>query len=115
MPNKYHAKKTVLDNIIFDSKAEAQRYAELKIFEQAGEISDLKIHPTFNLLPGVRWNGKRYRAATFTPDFWYVENDKQIVEDVKSKPTQTAAFTLRLKLWIREHPEDEWDFRIVEM
>jgi len=34
--NKYGAKKTVVDNITFDSKKEAARYQELKLLEKAG-------------------------------------------------------------------------------
>lgn len=37
-PNKYGAKKTVVDGVTFDSKAEARRYQQLKLMQQAGEI-----------------------------------------------------------------------------
>ena len=30
------------------------------------------------------------------------------------KATQTRDFKLRLRLWIMDHPETEWDFRVVE-
>lgn len=39
---KYKAKKTEYDGIMFDSKKEAQRYAELKILERAGVIKNLQ-------------------------------------------------------------------------
>ena len=32
--NKYHAKKTTVDGIEFDSKLEANRYCELKLLER---------------------------------------------------------------------------------
>lgn len=35
---KYHAKKTGLDGLTFDSQKEARRYAELKLLERAAEL-----------------------------------------------------------------------------
>ena len=43
--SKYRNKKTELDGIAFDSKREAERYAELKLLERAGEISYLQLQP----------------------------------------------------------------------
>ena len=37
--NKYHNKKTVVNNIKFDSKLEANRYSELKLLERADRKS----------------------------------------------------------------------------
>ena len=37
--SKYHNTKTVADGIKFDSKLEAERYAQLKILERAGSMS----------------------------------------------------------------------------
>ena len=38
--NKYGAKKTIVGDVKFDSKKEAQRWMELQLLERAGEISD---------------------------------------------------------------------------
>lgn len=40
--SKYHAKKTVVDNLTFDSKREADRYLVLKSMEEDGVIEDVK-------------------------------------------------------------------------
>ncbi len=40
--NKYKAKKTELDNIIFDSKSEGDYYLELKLQQQAGLIESFE-------------------------------------------------------------------------
>jgi hypothetical protein len=114
MSNKYHAVKVKRDGHTFDSKAEYRRYCELRLLVRAGVITDLVVHPRFNLLPAATWNGKHYRPVNFTPDFQYSKGGKTVVEDVKGGPTRTTAFTLRLKLWIRQHPENEWDFLVVE-
>lgn len=39
--NKFHAKKCSYDGMVFDSKRERDRYCELKLLAQAGEISGL--------------------------------------------------------------------------
>jgi hypothetical protein len=116
MPNKYHAVKVHRYGHTFDSKAEYRRYCELLLLQRAGEITDLQIHPTFTLLDGCIWNGRRFSAIKFTPDFQYRENGKIIIEDVKGgKATQTRDFKLRLRLWILNHQDDDqWDFRVVE-
>ena len=114
MRNKYNNRKSTIDGIKFDSKAEARRYGELKLLVSAGEITDLKCHPRFRLLDGVTWNGERYRPVNYTGDFQYREGGKTVVEDVKSRATKTTAFVLRMKLWISQHDEAEWDFRITE-
>ena len=115
MPNKYNAVRVRQDGHTFDSKAEHRRYCELRLLERAGAITDLVVHPRFDLLPATAWNGKRYPAVRFTPDFQYREDGRMVVEDVKGgKATQTRDFKLRLRLWIMDHPETEWEFRIVE-
>jgi hypothetical protein len=48
--NKYHARKTELDGYIFDSKAEARRYSELKLLEVAGKISNLQLQPKYPIV-----------------------------------------------------------------
>jgi hypothetical protein len=60
-PNKYHAKKTKIDGILFDSHAEALRYAELKLMKQAGIVKEIECQPEFELQEsyrkccGTRW------------------------------------------------------------
>lgn len=102
--NKYGAIKTAVDGIMFDSRAEARRYAELKLLEMAGEITDLKCHPQFELQPSFKHEGKTIRSINYTADFSYMENGKLVVEDVKGgKATLTAAFQLRRRLLLYKY------------
>ena len=61
IPNKYHAKKTTIDGILFDSHAEALRYMELKLLKQAGIVTEIDLQPEFELQEayrkccGTRW------------------------------------------------------------
>ena len=82
-----------MDGIVFDSKTEMLRYADLKILLRAGIISNLELQPEFP----VMINGGDF--CTYTADFAYLDEDgDRIVEDVKSDAThKDAAFRLRTK------------------
>ncbi len=80
--SKYKNIETTIDGIRFDSKKEAARYAELKLLEQAGIITDLKCQHRFPLTV----NGSN--VGSYIADFTYTEKGKLIVEDVKSLVTR---------------------------
>ena len=92
-PRKYRNIKTEVDGITFDSRAEADRYCELKMLLAAGKISGFDIQPSFVLEGSVRYR----------PDFIVCDRDGHIwVEDVKGVETQ--AFRLKRKLWEQRYP-----------
>ena len=93
---KYNAKKTVLDGITFASRKESKRYQELRLLERAGEIQDLKLQTPYELIP--KQSGER--ACKYIADFVYIENGKQIVEDVKGKLTPVYIIKRKLMLWV---------------
>lgn len=102
--NKYHARKTEADGMMFDSQKEANRYAELKLMQRAGLIKDLQMQKKFCLIPTLEGtNGKiKQRATYYIADFVYWEKIgdrwKCVVEDVKSPATKTAVYRLKKKL-----------------
>ena len=77
--NKYHAQKTLLEGIKFDSRHEAERYAELKLLQRAGKIRNLRCQVPFELVP--KQDGER--AVKYIADFVYEENGSMVVEDAK--------------------------------
>ena len=90
MANKYGAKKTTVDGITFDSRAEAKRYEVLRLLERQGEISDIQRQVSYELVPGVRLHGEQRKrpAIRYVADFEYVgKHDEVIVEDVKGMDT----------------------------
>lgn len=94
--NKYGAKRTELDGITLDSRKEAKRYAELKILERAGEITDLAVHPEFNLMV----NGTK--VGRIKMDFTYVmlPSGHRMVEEVKSSGTRKErSYRFRMKVF----------------
>lgn len=105
---KYHNTKTIADGIKFDSKLEAERYAQLKILERAGVIRDLELQPSFELLPSFRKNGKTWRKTVYKADFRYIlaDGDRIIIEDVKgSTEVITDVFRLKQKMFEYKYPE----------
>ena len=107
--SKYRNQKTYLDGIIFDSKKEAQRWAELRLMEKAGEITNLQRQMKFELVPAIKgeMGGLRQRAISYIADFEYYErkgNDWiRVVEDVKSPATKTQVYKIKKKLMLWRH------------
>ena len=90
--NKYNAIKQTYNGEVFDSKKELNRFVELEYLLRAKEITDLEIHPKFDLMV----NG--VKIGRYTADFRYKNGSDIIVEDVKSKATKTRDYMLRKKI-----------------
>jgi hypothetical protein len=103
--SKYKAKKTVIDGITFDSKAEAKRYQELKIIERAGQIKNLSLQPRFTLQEGFVniHTGKKERRIEYVADFQYEDNNVIIVEDCKG--FKTSDYKIKRKLFIYQYQD----------
>nr|UVX91920.1 MAG: Protein of unknown function (DUF1064) [Bacteriophage sp.] len=101
--SKYHAKKTVVDGITFDSKREADRYLVLKRMEEDGTIEDLRRQVRYELIPAFDVDGRHYRPVFYMPDFTYTDREtgEEIVEDVKGM--RTDVYKLKSKLFARRY------------
>jgi hypothetical protein len=99
--SKYHAKKTCIDGIVFDSKREADRYLVLKSMEEDGTIENLRRQVRYELIPDFEVDGKHYRPVYYVADFVYVEDGKEVVEDVKGM--RTDVYRLKSKLFARRY------------
>lgn len=104
--SKYRAVPTWVDGIRFASKAEAKRYAELRLLEQTKQIRSLKCQPKYVL----DIDGESF--GEFRGDFEYWEQtcvgEKKICEDVKSKPTKTPLWKLKWRLVKALYPNVEF-------
>lgn len=89
--NKYNAKKTVVDNITFDSMAEAKHYRHLKLLEMAGEVSDVQLQVPFAITIGG------FLICTYRADFVYFDRDKRR-HVVDCKGVRTREFVMKKKL-----------------
>lgn len=117
--SKYHAKKTVVDGIEFDSKKEANRYSELKILERAGKIKNLQMQVPFVLIPAqyeeskeITKRGKEKivkklveRKVVYKADFVFYEDGKMVVEDTKGYRHGGAysVFVLKRKMMLEKY------------
>lgn len=118
--SKYHAKKSVVDGIEFDSKKEADRYLELKMLQRRGEIRDLQMQVPFVLIPAqyeerIEYTPKKRKEkvvrrlveqkVSYIADFVYTMDGKVIVEDVKGyrKGTAYSVFSIKRKLMLERH------------
>lgn len=99
--SKYHAKKTTVDGITFDSRREADRYLVLKSMEEDGSIEDLRRQVRYELVPAFDVDGRHYRPVYYVADFVYVEDGKEVVEDVKGM--MTDVYRLKSKLFARRY------------
>ena len=114
--NKFNARITPYMGYLFGSGKECARFKELLLLENAGEITNLVVHPKYLLQDGFKYHGKKILPITYTADFSYyefTEGGSYVVEDVKGgKATQTALFKAKVKMLKNKFPEI--DFRIVE-
>ncbi len=99
--NKYHNKKTLRDDIAFDSKREAHRFTELSLLQSAGVIEGLELQKPFELIP----KQKDERAVKYIADFYYYDKEKNcfVVEDAKGMKTQ--AYIIKRKLFKYRYPD----------
>lgn len=102
--NKYKARKTMVDGIVFDSMKEAQRYVVLKSFQKDGLIRNLELQKKFVLIEKqVGANGKVLeRECAYKADFCYTDkNGNFVVEDAKG--VRTTEYRIKRKLMLERY------------
>lgn len=104
--SKYRNIITRIDGHRFDSRAEAERYIELKQLEHDGMISNLTLQPRFLLQEAFthELTGCKHRAIYYVADFAYEKlSGRKIIEDVKG--VKTEVFKIKAKLFDYKYPE----------
>lgn len=97
--------------MIFDSIKEYERWNELKLWERAGEIENLKRQKELIIQEAGEYNGERLRKTAYKADFMYDRNGQTVVEDVKpfdklSRQYKTTKdFALKWKLLKVKYPK----------
>lgn len=108
MANKYGARKTQVNGILFDSKREANRYRELLLMQRAGIVKEIELQPQYVLIDKFKHKrtGKVIQPIKYTADFLVTYPDgHQEIEDAKGAITRDYA--LRKKLFYNRYPELE--------
>lgn len=113
------------DGYTFDSITELRVYRDHKLELMAIDhpITQLVVHPKFEIIPAYICDGEKVRATIFTLDFSYYMADpsthqpmgKLIVEDVKAwalnkrtgrqEPITTGDWEIKWRLIKYQHPE----------
>ncbi len=98
--SKYNSRKTVVDGISFDSRAEADYYCQLKILLRAGKIDGFCRQARFVITEGN--NGEK--GTEYVTDFvvFYPNGTYRIV-DVKG--VKTEVFKLKIKCLREKYPK----------
>lgn len=95
--SKYGNKKTVVDGIKFDSKAEARYYVLNK------HKPRMERQVKFELLPKFECCGKKYRAITYNADFVFYDPEGNPEKVVDVKGVQTDVFRLKAKWFMSKY------------
>ena len=107
--NKYRNRKVEYAGHKFDSVKECERYKDLVLLLEAGEISNLRTQVKFPLVPSMKTpDGQTVRGIKYVADFtYYTKRGAFVVEDCKG--VQTEVYKIKKKLlldrygyWIKE-------------
>ena len=95
--NKFGAKKTEFMGMKFDSKWEAERYGQLYLMQERGEIEDLQRQVRYNIVINDQ------KICAYIADYTYLEPNEDgekvlIVEDAKG--VETDIFRLKKKMML---------------
>src|SRR5690625_381069 len=101
--SKYNNKKTELDGYVFDSKLEAEYYAELKLRERVGEINFFKVQPKYLLQHAFEKDNKKIQPIYYVGDFEVHHIDGSI-EVIDTKGVKTEVFRIKEKMFHRRYP-----------
>lgn len=110
---KYKNIKATINGITFDSKREANRYAELRLLEKAGIIQNLQLQVKYVLIPaqkepdtvgargGIHKGKVIEKECSYIADFVYEEDGKTVVEDTKG--FRTKDYIIKRKLMLERY------------
>lgn len=99
--SKYRNKKVMIDNILFDSKREANYYTYLKLLEKSGKIKNLELQKKFILQGKFKLNGKSIREISYIADFVY--EDEKGIHVVDTKGYRTDVYKIKKKLFMKKY------------
>lgn len=99
--SKYHAEKTWVDGICFDSKKEADYYSQLRLLSHTGKIKGFCRQCRFIVTEG---QGASRRATEYVADFVVFNNDGTC-RIIDTKGVITNEFKLKMKSFQEKYPQ----------
>lgn len=94
--SKYHNKRVLYKDMMFDSRKERDYYIILETLLNHGQISDLKWQVPFELQPKFKFKGKTIRPITYIADFTYIKDGQLVIVDTKGY--RTDIYKLKKKM-----------------
>tara|TARA_R110000803_G_C11791759_1_gene298141 strand:- start:166 stop:552 length:387 start_codon:yes stop_codon:yes gene_type:complete len=95
------SKNLTIDNIIFDSKFEGNYYLYLKNKVANSEITNLIVHPTYEIQETFKIGKRSFKNMVYTPDFHYIKDG--VIYYIECKGWQTDIYMMRKKLFIYKY------------
>lgn len=89
--HKFRAKSLRVDGMFFASQREFARWNELRLLEKSGAIHDLRRQVRIPV-----YGANNVQVCVYVADAVYVENGKEVIEDVKGFATRE--YVLKRKL-----------------
>jgi hypothetical protein len=107
---RFFARKTACNSgHTHASAAEAKRCNDLHLLQAAGQIVGLRHEPRFTFaIDGREVKMRNGQVMRYTGDFTYIENNRQVVEEVKAKNGfMTRDVPVKLALMAAIYPDIE--------
>lgn len=112
--SKFGNEKVTVDGVTYDSTGEYKRFCFLKMLEKAGEISNLRHHVNFELIPKITREEVVHLktkdkvvtkvdqlARHYEADFVYInKKGEEIIEDFKGQETDLFKFKAALFFYL---------------
>ena len=101
---------------MFDSLLEKKFYDTYILPKyKSGEITDYVLQKKYELQSSFKHNGDTIRPIDYVSDFWYMENGKEYVKDIKGGLIDSVA-KIKRKLMYAKYPtvDFEWITHTIE-
>ncbi len=102
---RIYAKKVEADGFKFDSEMEYLYYTELKKRLEEKTISNLEIHPKFELQPQFTKAGKTWKPIHYEADFKFYDQLANQIRIVDVKGMVLPDFEIHRKMFEYTHPQ----------
>ena len=90
--SKYRNRKVTVDNVLFHSIHESERYRELVMLQSAGLISELELQPVYPLTVN------NVKIGKYIADFRYLDTETGLYKIEDAKGFSTQVYKLKKKL-----------------
>ncbi|MFJ7369339.1 DUF1064 domain-containing protein [Lysinibacillus sp. NPDC098008] len=103
------SKKTIVNDIKFDSSSEAAFYKKLIKMKEEGIIKDFKMQISFQILDPFTHGVEERQGRRYICDFIITTmQDEEIVVDIKTPASDTYAFKLKEDMFLKKFKDSNF-------